>query len=101
MNLAISAILIIGCAQPSKTTTPQPSLKPSIESSEIVVKTKHGNISLEQIAEIQPGLGTVMMEYSIRFYRMYVAAEEGKLGSCEISIEGRKRGTRSWRDNKT
>ena len=33
--------------------------------------------SLAQLAEIQPGLGTVMMEYANRFWSMYYAANSG------------------------
>ena len=48
------------------------------EMSKIVVPTKHNkNMTLGQIAEITPGLGTVMMEYSHRFYIAYYAAKAG------------------------
>ena len=48
------------------------------EMSNVVVPTKHNkNLTLGQIAEITPGLGTVMMEYSHRFYVAYYAAKAG------------------------
>ena len=48
------------------------------EMSNVVVPTKHNkNLTLGQIAEITPGLGTVMMEYSHRFYIAYYAAKAG------------------------
>jgi len=48
------------------------------EMSNIVVTTKHNkNLTLGQIAEITPGMGTIMMEYSHRFYIAYYAAKAG------------------------
>ena len=48
------------------------------EMSNVVVPTKHNkNLTLGQIAEIAPGLGTVMLEYSHRFYIAYYAAKAG------------------------
>jgi hypothetical protein len=44
---------------------------------QFILSTSHGNITLAQIAEIQPGLGTVMMEYANRFWSMYYAANDG------------------------
>jgi hypothetical protein len=41
-----------------------------------VVPTKHNkNLTVGEIAEIQPGLGTVMMEFGHRFYIAYYAAK--------------------------
>ncbi len=34
------------------------------------IKTSHGELTLKQLAEIQPGLGTVMQEYGGRFAMM-------------------------------
>jgi hypothetical protein len=40
-----------------------------------IVPTKHNkNLTLGQIADMQPGLGTVMIEYGNRFYKAYYAA---------------------------
>jgi hypothetical protein len=47
------------------------------EPEEITLKTKHGILTLGQIAELQPGLGTVMIEYGNRYYVMYYAAKAG------------------------
>lgn len=47
------------------------------EPEEITLKTKHGILTLGQIAELQPGLGTVMIEYGNRYYVMYYAAKSG------------------------
>ena len=44
--------------------------------SKVVVPTKHNkNLTLGQIADMQPGLGTVMIEYGHRFYVAYYAAK--------------------------
>jgi len=46
--------------------------------SNVVIPTKHNkNLTLGQIAEMTPGLGAVMMEYSHRFYIVYYAAKAG------------------------
>ncbi len=60
-------------SQPTQTPSPAPTINPE----ELVINTSHGNITLAQIAEIQPGLGTVMMEYANRFWSMYFAAQSG------------------------
>ncbi len=43
----------------------------------VTLKTSHGNLTLGQIAELQPGLGTVMIEYGQRYYEIYYAAKAG------------------------
>ncbi len=40
------------------------------------ITTMHGNLTLGNLAEIQPGLGTVMIEYGTRFYIMYYATKD-------------------------
>jgi hypothetical protein len=48
----------------------------SKEMNTLTVPTKHNkNLTLGQIAEILPGMGSVMMEYSHRFYVAYYAAK--------------------------
>ena len=52
-----------------------------------VVPTKHNkNMTIGQVAEITPGLGTVMIEYGHRFYIAYYAARAGNwdLAAYEI-----------------
>ena len=41
----------------------------------IVVKTKHGELTLEQLAEVQPGLARLMKEVGDRFQVLYYAAK--------------------------
>jgi len=54
------------------------------EHSEIVIPTKHNKaLTLGALAEIQPGLGTVMLEYGHRFYVAYYAA---KAGNWELAV---------------
>jgi hypothetical protein len=66
---------------PQTTQIPQTQQTPSpattINPEEVIINTSHGNITLAQLAEIQPGLGTVMMEYANRFWSMYYAANSG------------------------
>ncbi|MFK5881449.1 MAG: hypothetical protein QM482_04470 [Sulfurospirillum sp.] len=53
-----------------------------------VVPTKHNkHMTLGQIAKIQPGLGTVMIEYSHRFYVGYYAARAGNWGLAGYEIK--------------
>lgn len=41
------------------------------------IETKHGPITLEQLAEMQPGMARLMAEYSERFWILYYAAKAG------------------------
>lgn len=56
-------------------------------SGEIKVKTPHGEISIEQIAGIQPGMAKVMQHVSDRYYRSYYAAKGGnwRLAAHQLS----------------
>jgi len=57
---------------------PQGPAGPAGAAAKIVpIKTKHGELTLESLAEIQPGLGTIMIEYGTRMYRMDKAAKVG------------------------
>ena len=54
----------------------------------IVVKTKHGELTLEQLAEVQPGLARLMKEIGDRFHILYYAAKGGnwKLAEHEQKV---------------
>jgi hypothetical protein len=54
----------------------------------IVVKTKHGELTLEQLAEVQPGLARLMKEIGDRFHVLYYAAKGGnwKLAEHELKV---------------
>jgi len=41
------------------------------------IPTKHGSMTLEQLAEMQPGMARLMVEYAQRFWTMYYAAKAG------------------------
>jgi hypothetical protein len=82
--VVLGAILAAGCTQQAK--APAQQTKPE----EITVATKHGKLTLEQIAEIQPGLGTVMIEYGTRFYRMYEAAKAGNWDLAKYQLKEAK-----------
>lgn len=43
----------------------------------IVGKTKHGEITIDQLAQIQPGMARLMDEVSRRFHYLYYAAKGG------------------------
>ncbi|MCX9011564.1 MAG: hypothetical protein OIN66_10645 [Candidatus Methanoperedens sp.] len=78
VNTAISQIEVRQKNQDIKINVPTqlpPSPAPTINPAEFKINTSHGNITLAQLAEIQPGLGTVMMEYANRFWSMYYAAK--------------------------
>jgi len=47
------------------------------ENTPVVVKTKHGQLTLEEIAELQPGLATLMRDISDRYWIAYYAAQGG------------------------
>ena len=55
--------------------------------SKTVIATKHNaNLTLGQIAEIQAGLGTLMIEFGHRFYVAYYAAQAGNWGLADYEI---------------
>ena len=41
------------------------------------IRTKHGDLSLQQLAEMQPGMARLMDEYGRRFWALYYAAKAG------------------------
>jgi len=43
----------------------------------VVGKTKHGELTIDQLAEIQPGMARLMDEIAKRFWYMYYAAKGG------------------------
>lgn len=42
-----------------------------------VAHTKHGDLTLDQIAEMQPGMARLMVEISDRYWILYYAAQGG------------------------
>lgn len=78
--ISIVAIIIAGAAlSASYQTAPAPQVQPTTGGfdNKTPIPTAHNSLTLDQIALIQPGLGTVMIEYGNRFYMMYYAAKSG------------------------
>ncbi len=46
-------------------------------SEKITIKTKHGELSLDQLAEVQPGMARLMKEVGERYHILYYAAKGG------------------------
>jgi hypothetical protein len=58
----------------------------------IVAHTKHGDLSLDQIAELMPGFGALMREISDRYWTAYYAAQGGNWALAAYMLRGvRKR----------
>ncbi|HUK83429.1 MAG TPA: hypothetical protein VLZ12_12445 [Verrucomicrobiae bacterium] len=54
----------------------------------IVGHTKHGELTLDQLAELQPGLGTLMRDVSERYWILYYAAKGGNWGLAAYELRG-------------
>jgi hypothetical protein len=54
----------------------------------IVGRTKHGELTLDQIAELQPGLGTLMRDLSDRYWIAYYAAKGGNWDLAAYQLRG-------------
>ena len=52
----------------------------------IVGKTQHGEISLDKLAEIQPGMARIMDEVAKRYYYLFYAAKEGNWHLAEHEL---------------
>jgi hypothetical protein len=88
--VSILALIIAGAAlSASYKAAPAPQIPPTPWGfdNKTPVKTTHGSITLDQIAEIQPGLGTVMIEYGTRFWSMYYAAKGGNWELAQYQIK--------------
>ena len=54
----------------------------------IVGRTKHGELTLDQLAELQPGLGTLMRDVSERYWICYYAAQGGNWELAGYQLRG-------------
>ena len=71
----------------SNKTAPAPQAQKTAYDNKTPITTTHGTITLDRIAEIQPGLGTVMIEYGTRFYTMYYAAKSGNWDLAQYQMK--------------
>ena len=51
-----------------------------------VGRTRHGEFTLDQLAEMQPGLGMLMPQVSDRYWIMYYAAQGGNWGLAAYQL---------------
>jgi hypothetical protein len=84
--ISIVAIIIAGAALSASYKT-APQVPSTGFDNKTPITTSHGTITLDQIAEIQPGLGTVMIEYGNRFWAMYYAANSGNWGLAQYQLK--------------
>lgn len=52
----------------------------------LIGRTKHGEFTLDQIADMQPGLGMLMPQISDRYWIMYYAAQGGNWGLAAYQL---------------
>jgi hypothetical protein len=58
------------------------------EEKPLVGRTKHGELTLDQLAELQPGLGQLMPLVSDRYWVMYYAAQGGNWALAQYELNG-------------
>lgn len=56
----------------------------------VVGRTKHGELTLDQLAELQPGLGQLMPFVSERYWTLYYAAKGGNWALADYELRGLK-----------
>jgi hypothetical protein len=56
------------------------------EQNPLVGKTKHGELTLDQLAELQPGLGQLMPLMSDRYWILYYAAKGGNWALADYQL---------------
>jgi hypothetical protein len=58
----------------------------------ILAHTRHGDLTLDQIAELQPGLATLMRDISDRYWIAYYAAQAGNwpLAAYQLRALGKR-----------
>ena len=66
----------------------QPRYKPRqmADDRPIVGRTKHGELTLDQLAELQPGLGQLMPLVSDRYWILYYAAKGGNWALADYQL---------------
>ncbi len=90
--MIMGVLLLAGCrSTPAATPAPTASSVATTTSTanpvaDTVITTTHGKITVQQIAEIQPGLGTIMIEYAIRFNNLWFAAQKSNWDMVHYQI---------------
>jgi hypothetical protein len=89
--LLMGLVTVSACAGPAGPTGPTGATGPAgpagTVSPDAKVSTSHGDLTLAQIAEIQPGLGTVMQEYGRRFAMVKMAVDAGDWGMAAYQLD--------------
>ena len=83
-------ILAAGC---TATTTPSGSAPAAASTAgngsiagDTVIGGAHGDMTLKQLVDIQPGLGTVMIEYNVRMNNLWFAAQRSNWDMVHYQI---------------
>ncbi len=82
--LIVLAVVTVSCQGPAGPTGPAGQAGSTAPTT---ITTNHGELTLEQLAEIQPGLGTVMQEYGKRFAMVKVAADAEDWGMAGYQLD--------------
>lgn len=61
------------------------------EDNPIVARSKHGELTLDQIAGLQPGLATLMREISDRYWIAYHAAQGGNWALAAFQLRATRK----------
>ncbi len=92
--LLVGLLVASACAGPAGSTGPTGPAGPAgpagpvgTASPDTKITTSHGDITLGQLAEIQPGLGTVMQEYGKRFAMVKLAADAADWGMAGYQLD--------------
>ncbi len=85
LSVAVLAVAVLasGCAQNAPAATPT---KPAVTPTPAKTAAGHPLLTLEQLSDLQPGLGTVMVEYGNRFANMWFAAQVGNWDMVHYQI---------------
>lgn len=54
----------------------------------LVGHTKHGNLTLDQLAELQPGMSELMIAMANRYHVMFYAAMDGNYDLARFQLRG-------------
>ena len=67
----------MGSARPESVAVKRDPRPFALVAAERAIPTRHSSVTLEQLAEMQPGMARLMVEYAQRFWTMYYAAKAG------------------------